>query len=152
MLSKRRKEEKVMATIEDEMTEPIPHQEVREIIWNAVVFEILSTTSGDFFPEMQFKESVDMIVFFNAIFRAHLARRPINQQRLADELGTSRNAVRRRLEVFEARGIIEGGWQRGGNPIRMSKAVLASPQSDERLRRLRQLIIDAAEKLSKLEV
>jgi hypothetical protein len=34
----------------------------------------------------------------------------------------------------------------------MSKAVLASPQSDERLRRLRQLIIDAAAALSKLKI
>jgi predicted ArsR family transcriptional regulator len=71
---------------------------------------------------------------------------------LADELGTSRNAVRRRLELFEARGIVESGWQRGGNPIRITKAVLASPQSDDRLRRLRQLIIDAGVALSKLEV
>jgi hypothetical protein len=129
----------------------IPHREVRETLWGAV-WEVLRITGEDFLPEMPFKESVEMILMFNAIFNAHLARRPINQQRLADELGMSRPAVRRRLELFEARGVIEGGWQRAVNPIRISKAVLASPKSDERLRRLRQLIIDAGAALSKLEV
>jgi hypothetical protein len=134
------------------MTElEIPHQEVRVIIWKTV-FDVLRLTGDRFLPEMPFKESVEMVVIFNAIFIAHLARRPTNQQRLADELGMSRPAVRRRLEVLEARGVIEGGWQRRVNPVRISTAVLASPESDERLRQLRQLMVDAGAALSKLEV
>ena len=91
-------------------------------------------------------------MFFNKVFNAHLAKRPINQQQLADELGVSRNAVRARLEVLEKRGIIDGGWQRGANPIRISKAVLASPESMKRIQRLWQLFVDLGVELSKYKV
>jgi hypothetical protein len=126
------------------------HHEVRGIVWGTE-FEVLRVTAESFLPEMAFKDAVDMIVFFNAIFNAHFARMPINQERLKDTLGMSRNAVRARLEVLEARGVIESGWQRGVNPIRIRKAVLDSPESDERLQRIVQLHIDAIVALSKLE-
>ena len=137
--------------IEVEKMEETPYEEVRALIWGTV-FKAMSMTAESLLPEMPFKEAVDMIVFFNKVFNAHLAKRPINQQQLADELGVSRNAVRARLEVLEKRGIIDGGWQRGANPIRISKAVLASPESMKRIQRLWQLFVDLGVELSKYKV
>ena len=132
---------------------PMPHQAVRELVWNTT-FGVICTTAEDFLPEMPFKEAVEMIAIVNAIFKADLARRPTNQVRLAKKMGMSRTAVRRRLEVLEARDVIEDGWRKehGASPIRINTEMLASPKSDARLRKLVQLILDAAAALSKLKV
>jgi hypothetical protein len=114
-------------------------------------FEVLRITAEDFLPDVPFKRAVEMIVFYNAIFKADLAGKPTNQKQLAKEMGLSRPAISQRLEEFDARGVIEGGWQRGANPIGINRAMLASPKSDERLGRILQLYIDAVVTVSKVE-
>jgi hypothetical protein len=129
---------------------PIAHPQVREALWGAE-WEVVRLTIEDFLPDLPFKEGVGLIVIYNAIFKADLAGKPTNQAQLAKEMGLSRPAIRQRLELFEARGVIEPGWQRGANPIRINRAMLASPKSDERLRRILQLYIDAVVTVSKVE-
>jgi hypothetical protein len=129
----------------------MPNRELRALAWT-LVNDILLLARESFFADMPKNESAKMTLLLHTIMNGHLNGTPISQRGLEKELGVSRPAVRRRLVELEKRACIEPGWQDGANPIRINMAMLATPEAKERLRRLLQLILDAAAALSKLEI
>jgi predicted transcriptional regulator len=121
----------------------IPRREIRAVTWT-LLSDINRLIHRAFFPDMPFHETGDLTLIVLAILRMHLADTPLTIVGLAQEMQMPRSTLYARLDVLEARGIIEQGDIR---PVRFNMAKL----SDEPLRELVEMIHHAAARLPRTD-
>ena len=123
----------------------IPKRDARLVVARTIT-NVLGESHRRYFPKLKLPRAVEATTVLFAILIAEAEGKPRNELGLAKRLQMSRQTMGRRLKDIEATGMI----RREGRLIRLAGTKFATPSGDAAIRRVSQLIIDAAKALSEI--
>ena len=129
------------------MPTTIPHQAVRDVGGRLVV-EILRAGHRAYFPDVPFIEAVEAELIVIEIMIAELDGKPFTTLRLAKHLQMPRTTLVRRIAYLVKKGALTRDAR---SKLHISRSIVASPAGDRSAARVRQLILDAGNALSKMD-
>lgn len=121
-----------------------PFRDTRLIVADLLHHVLRSGHSA--FAELPFMEGVEVIVIVTAIYSAERRGETFTKRGLSIHLGMPRPTLLRRLAYLESKGLV----QRDAEGLRINPQMFEAI-SDENIRGLREMIIDAGTALSAVE-
>jgi len=113
-----------------------------------LVVEILRAGHRAYFPDVPFIEAVEAELIVIEIMIAELDGKPFTTLRLAKHLQMPRTTLVRRIAYLVKKGALTRDAR---SKLHISRSIVASPAGDRSAARVRQLILDAGNALSKMD-